>query len=471
MVFSSPVFLFLFLPTVFIIYKVLPKRVKNYLLIAASLFFYAWGEPVYILLMLASVTVNYVMARAIGAGMEKQRGAKVLLALCVVYNIGMLFVFKYANFFVGNVNGIFGISLVIPVIRLPIGISFYTFQAMSYVIDVYRGTNKAQKNFANVLLYISFFPQLIAGPIVKYHDIAQQIEVRTETAEKTAVGLKRFTAGLAKKLLIANAMGSVADSVFALAPGQVNVAVAWIGALTYSLQIYFDFSGYSDMAIGLAKLFGFEIKENFDYPYTAPSIKIFWRKWHISLSTWFKEYLYIPLGGNRKGTVRTSFNLIFVFFCTGLWHGAEWTFVVWGFFHGLFLILERVGAIRTDKFPRPIASVYTLLIVVTAFTIFRANTLSQGFDFIAKMFTGFTTGPDIQSFISRTLTPQVIAIGALGIIGSTPIVKKAYVALKHSRLNKTVLEAGSMIVTLALLVVCMLALSSQTYNPFIYFRF
>lgn len=470
MVFSSTVFLFLFLPVVFIANKILPEKARNPLLTAASLFFYAWGEPIYVLLMIASVVINYVFARGIGGRLERNASAKTLIAICVVLNIGMLFVFKYANFFVDNLNGILGLSIPSPSIRLPIGISFFTFQAMSYVIDVYRGTSRAQKNLGNVMLYISFFPQLIAGPIVKYHDIDLQIQKRTESPRMTADGLKRFTVGLAKKLLIANAMGEVADKVFALSSPQVNIAVAWLGALAYALQIYFDFSGYSDMALGLAKLFGFELLENFDYPYAAPSIKIFWRKWHISLSTWFKEYLYIPLGGNRKGELRTALNLIIVFFCTGLWHGAEWTFVVWGMIHGVFLMLERLGVIKPGRFPRWLAHGYTVLIAVTAFTIFRAQTLPQGFDFIAKMFTGFTSNIETQAFLAQTLSLKVIVLGAAGIIGSTPLLKNAYLALKR-RYAGQALEIGSMAATLALLLVCIMALSGQSYNPFIYFRF
>lgn len=472
MVFSSTVFLFLFLPVVFLANKILPVKVRNPLLTVASLIFYAWGEPIYVLLMILSVAVNYLLARAMGRCFERNISAKAWLIICVIFNIGMLFVFKYANFFVNNINGIFGLSISIPDIRLPIGISFFTFQAMSYVLDVYMGTSKAQKNLWNILLYISFFPQLIAGPIVKYHDIDLQIQQRTENPQMTADGLRRFTVGLAKKLIVANAMGSVADKVFALPSDEINIAIAWLGALTYALQIYFDFSGYSDMALGLAKMFGFELLENFDYPYASSSIKVFWRKWHISLSTWFKEYLYIPLGGNRKGEFRTAVNLIIVFFCTGLWHGAEWTFVVWGMMHGLFLMLERLGVIKPDKFPRWLAHAYTLLVAITAFTIFRAATLSQGFDFIAKMFTGFSTDTAMQAFLSKTLTVNVIVIGAIGIIGSTPFFRNIYYKLKENKkLNSYVFEIGSMAVTLALLAVCMMAVSSQTYNPFIYFRF
>lgn len=473
MVFSSPIFLFIYLPFVFIIYKTLPFALKNIFLTLVSLVFYAWGEPIFILLMIVSVSINYIMARLIGDKNDARPSAGTWLIISVIFNIGMLFVFKYSNFFIDNINGIFGTSLLIPVIRLPIGISFYTFQAMSYVIDVYRGVTRPQKNFVYVLLYISFFPQLIAGPIVIYSDIAMQIEKRTETVEKTAAGLQRFTIGLAKKLLLANTMGSVADQVFGLLPSEVNIPVAWLGAAAYSLQIYFDFSGYSDMAIGMAQLFGFDLKENFDYPYMAESIKSFWRKWHISLSTWFKEYLYIPLGGNRKGTLRTDFNLIVVFFLTGLWHGAQWTFVVWGFYHGLFILLEKTGLISPDKFkPKWLANAYTLLVVVTTFVIFRADTLSQGFGMIAKMFTGFEMTPAMQGFLQETLTSPVIIFGIFAVIGSTSLPKTIYLRLRnHRKTNVIAFEVVSMAATLLILGLCILTLASQTYNPFIYFRF
>ena len=297
---------------------------------------------------------------------------------------------------------------------LPLGISFYTFKAVSYIVDVYRGNVQAQKNYFNVLLYLSIFPQVIAGPIVGYSDISGQFNSRTESMEKTVAGLKRFTVGLAKKLLIAGVVGSVADKVYTLPTEGINILIAWTGAIAYVLQIYFDFSGYSDMAIGLSQIFGFDIKENFDYPYTARSIKRFWRKWHISLSTWFREYLYIPLGGNHKGTFRTALNLLIVFFCTGFWHGASWTFIVWGLFHGLFLVLERVGIIKTEKLkPKWLANVYTMLVVTVGFTLFRAETISQGAVFIEKMFTGFYVTEEGLSFLSRTLTPQVITVIAL----------------------------------------------------------
>lgn len=464
MVFSSPVFLFLFLPAVFVLNKLLPVKARNYILLTASLFFYAWGEPIFVLLMLLSVLVNYFLALAVG----KNKTAKLWIVICVIFNIGMLFVFKYANFFVDNINALLGTSIEIAQIRLPIGISFYTFQAMSYVLDVYREKSAPQKNLANVLLYISFFPQLIAGPIVKYHDIDLQIQKRTETAQKTVSGLRRFTIGLAKKLLIANTMGAIADGVFALSYSQVNAPVAWLGAIAYSIQIYFDFSGYSDMAIGLAGLFGFELKENFLHPYISKSVKEFWRRWHVSLSTWFKEYLYIPLGGNRKGSFRTGINLTIVFLCTGFWHGAEWTFVVWGLIHGAFMLFERVADVSKLR-PKIIGVVYTLLVAVTAFTIFRAATLEQGFFMVGRMFTGFFENIYTSSFLSETITPSVIIIAIIAIVGATPYPAKIF-ALIRSKWERTT-ECVSYALTLAGLCVCILALSSQTYNPFIYFRF
>lgn len=343
MIFSSLEFLCVFLPVVFILYCIIPnRRARNAILIVASLLFYAYGEPVYVFLMLGSVVVNYLIARGIDASKNHK---KAVLAVSVAANLGALGVFKYAGFIVENLNRLTSADLPVPNLALPIGISFFTFQALSYVIDVYRGEVKVQKNLAHVLLYISFFPQLIAGPIVKYKDIYEAIENRKQEASQVADGFRRFIFGLGKKVLIANTVGEVADAIFTADQGSINIAVAWIAALAYMLQIYYDFSGYSDMAIGLGKMFGFQFKENFLYPYGSLSMKEFWRRWHISLSTWFKEYLYIPLGGNRKGKFRTCVNKIIVFFFTGLWHGASWTFIIWGLWHGLFFALGRVPGI------------------------------------------------------------------------------------------------------------------------------
>lgn len=473
MVFSSPIFLFVFLPFVFIVNKALPVRIRNTFLLFVSLIFYAWGEPIYIVLMLLSVLVNYGMARFIGPMDERSKHAKLFLVFSIIFNIGMLFVFKYANFFTDNVNFLLGSAIEIPLIRLPIGISFFTFQAMSYSIDVYRGQTPPEKNPGNVLLYISFFPQLIAGPIVIYSDIHKQIRKREETLEKTVTGIKRFTVGLGKKILIANSLGSVADQVFALSGSEMNAPIAWLGAITYSLQIYFDFSGYSDMAIGLAGLFGFHLKENFNYPYISGSIKDFWRRWHISLSTWFREYLYIPLGGNRKGMARTAIHLIIVFFCTGIWHGAQWTFVVWGFYHGLFIMLERIGVIRPERWKiKALGNVYTLLVAVTAFVIFRAESIGLGFSMIAKMFTGFSSTPEMQTFLYRTVTPYLILFLLIGIIGATRLPKTLFEKISsQSFIPKELPGYASMLFSIVILGLCILSLSSTAYNPFIYFRF
>lgn len=339
MVFSSLEFVCVFLPAVFVLYCLMPVLyLKNALLIFASLLFYAYGEPIYVLLMITSAFFNYIFAR-ITANSHKK---KLWLFANITINLGILFFFKYMTFFVETWSYISGQQIKIINVKLPIGISFFTFQALSYVVDVYCEKIQLQKSFWKVLLYISFFPQLIAGPIVKYRDISDALSDRKMDIEQIFYGIRRFICGLGKKVLISNAVGQAADAVFNADIAEINILAAWIGAISYMLQIYYDFSGYSDMAIGLGKMFGFEFQENFKYPYGATSIKEFWHRWHISLSTWFKEYLYIPLGGNRKGKFRTGINKLIVFFCTGLWHGANWTFIVWGLFHGFFLHLKNM---------------------------------------------------------------------------------------------------------------------------------
>ena len=468
MVFSSVTFLFIFLPIVFILYTLLPNlTLKNSLLIIASLIFYAFGEPVYVFLLIFSALVNYIFGLNV-TGYNKK--AKIILALAVIYNIGMLGVFKYSNFIIDTINNLTGLTIGNVNITLPIGISFFTFQALSYVIDVYRNNEIKQKNFSKVLLYIFFFPQLIAGPIVKYHDIEKEINERKQTIEGVSSGIRRFIYGLAKKVLIANTVGYIADSIYAMKLSDINWLVAWVGAITYALQIYYDFSGYSDMALGLGKMFGFHFKENFLYPYGAKSIKDFWRKWHISLSTWFKEYLYIPLGGNRKGKVRTIINKIIVFFTTGLWHGANWTFVLWGLFHGLFASLEDLKIIPTHKkWWKYIGHIYTLLVVTVAFVIFRSDTITQAFTIIQAMFIKFGSlnYADIMVLV-KNLTAYSIFIIILAIIFAFPI--KNVVANKMEN-KKEVLEVGSYFVSIVLLALCIISLASSTFNPFIYFRF
>ncbi|NLB25903.1 MAG: MBOAT family protein, partial [Bacteroidales bacterium] len=340
MLFSSMSFIYLFLPLVCLLYFLVRADLRNYVLLGASIFFYAWGEPEYLAIMLLTILVNYIG----GILIARYPKYKILsLSLTITANLGFLAYFKYFNFFVENINLLFkGAGLNFIEVIMPIGISFYTFQAISYVVDVYRGEVKVQRDIGKLALFICLFPQLIAGPIVKYNDIADQIDSREVKADKVILGIKRFIIGLAKKVLLANTLGAVADKIFELSPDNMQTSIAWIGSLAYSFQLFFDFSGYSDMAIGLGLIFGFHIKDNFDYPYISKSITEFWRRWHISLSTWFKQYLYIPLGGNRVSKGRNYFNLGVVFLLTGFWHGAAWNFVVWGIWHGLFIIFEKI---------------------------------------------------------------------------------------------------------------------------------
>lgn len=464
MVFSSLFFLCVFLPVVFLLDRLARSvKVRNALLIVASLVFYAYGEPVLVLLMLASTFFNWFIGRAVGRAGGSAR--KVLVVCAVVVNIGLLAVFKYAGMAVETANALLGMTLPVPQIPLPLGISFYTFQALSYVIDVYRGDVEYQSSYPRVLLYISFFPQLVAGPIVKYHDIAEEMESRHATMDDVACGLRRFCCGLAKKVLVANVMAAAADDLFGLGAASVGCAGAWLAAFAYLLQIYFDFSGYSDMAIGLGRVFGFHFKENFDHPYASASVTEFWRRWHMSLSTWLKEYLYFPLGGNRKGKTRAIVNRIIVFLVCGLWHGANWTFVVWGLLHGLFLLLENVIPVR--KLPRPLGVLYTVLVATCTFVIFRADTLGEAWDMLGAMFTGAAGGRLAWALAVEQLTPQFLltAVVAACLASSLPVRIK-------SRMQEDVTwNTLSYVGALALLFLSFVSLSSGTYNPFIYFRF
>ena len=459
MVFSSAIFLFFFFPLVFLLYYLLPNiRLRNILLVISSLLFYAFGEFIYVFLMIASIILNYIF----GLLVAKPHHAKLMLVIAVCINLGILVIFKYTDFFISNFNSLFSLNIPLPNIRLPIGISFFTFQALSYVIDVYRDPAYCQHNLGKLMLYISFFPQLIAGPIVKYDDIAQQIDNRQISMSDIAEGMKRFIFGLSKKLLISNTVGYAADALFAVNGG--NFISAWSGALFYCIQIYYDFSGYSDMAIGLGRMFGFHFKENFEHPYNAVSIQDFWRKWHISLSSWFKSYLYIPLGGNRLGKFRTIINKYIVFFFTGLWHGASWNFVLWGLIHGTFLALEST-ILRPVSRHKVIGRIYTLFIVSIAFVLFRAETLYSGLIYLSNMFTNFTlTGGDMASFLAL-LTPYTLAMTFLGIVFAFPVRQKL------EKISGRYSDTGSYAFAAMLLVLCILNLSSATFNPFIYFRF
>lgn len=457
MVFSSVIFLFFFLPAVYIMYCLCSDiRMKNALLIMASLFFYAFGEPVYVILMTGSILTNYAMARLI-AGYQKR--ARIFLCMAVVFNLGLLVFFKYAALIIQTIRGLSVGQSSCPEIALPIGISFYTFQALSYCVDVYRDRGLVQKNVWKLMLYISFFPQLIAGPIVKYHDIEKQLSDRAVTIGDTAVGIRRFICGLGKKLLIANSMAYIVDTLYTT---QINMALtAWVSAVCYIFQIYFDFSGYSDMAIGLGRMFGFTFQENFQYPYVSTGIREFWRRWHISLSTWFKEYLYIPLGGNRKGKVRTTLNKLVVFMATGIWHGADWTFLLWGLFHGLFITLEDHGLVPFKN--RISTHIYTMLVIICGFVIFRADTIGQAVHIFGAMFTGFHMEVVEMMILAKLLTPWNVACAIVAAVLSTPV----SCWLKQTIKNEAVYYTASLV----LLAVCIMELASGSYNPFIYFRF
>lgn len=468
MVFSSPAFLFAFLPVCFILYRLLPNlRSKNALLTLASVVFYAFGEPVYVLLLLMSVIVNYLCGYFI---VLRRPRKKLVLALAVVINLGFLSVFKYTDFAVSTVNHAFGLDLALPGIALPVGISFFTFQGLSYVIDVYRDETLVSRDFLKLALYISFFPQLIAGPIVKYHDVSLQIDQRETYPALTAAGLRRFILGLSKKLLLSNTVGQMADLVFTAGSDQLDVRTAWLGAVCYCLQIYFDFSGYSDMAIGLGHMFGFHFMENFDHPYVSASIQEFWRRWHISLSSWFRDYLYIPLGGNRKGKLRTGLNKCIVFFCTGLWHGASWNFVLWGLWHGLFMILEGFLP-KGGKLRRILGHAYTLLIVLLGFVLFRADTLSDAGLVFAKMFSGTEITLQSTALLRSILTPYNLFILSLSVVFSLPLLPRVKRFAGGSGMAPALLRIGSYGVSAALFALCIMNLAGSQFNPFIYFRF
>ena len=458
------VFLCVFLPAAFCLHLLLPgMRAKNFLLVVASLVFYAYGEPIYVILLVASSAGNYILARLTG---ECPKIRKLTMTLAVVINLGLLVIFKYSGFLVETFNSITGAGIPVPHVRMPIGISFFTFQALSYVIDVYRGDASVQKNFGKVLLYISFFPQLIAGPIVKYHDVEAEINNRKQTPEEIGKGIRRFIAGLSKKVLIANTMGLVADNLFGAAATGITGPGAWLGAVSYMLQIYFDFSGYSDMALGLGMMFGFHFHENFDYPYISASIREFWRRWHMSLSGWFKEYLYIPLGGNRRGKFRTVVNKMIVFVCTGIWHGASFNFLFWGIYHGFFLMLEEyipfIGK-KGGKLKSFFQHVYALLVVCVGFVFFRADTMKQGCFWIREMFTDFGWKASAMSLTLQQLTPVYLVTLAAALVAAVPV---------NSMLKKYKWYEGfTYVLSLAGFALCVLSLAGGTYNPFIYFRF
>lgn len=478
MVFSDPLFLFGFLPFVLTLHTLAPKRWRNAVLLAASLGFYCWGEAQFVAVMLGSIGLNYLLGIKIENCQDLSR-KKRWLELAVCANLAILILFKYTNFILENLGGFTGLKTDLwTKIHLPIGISFFTFQAMSYVIDVYRGQVKAQRNFLSLALYVASFPQLIAGPIVRYCDVSRQLARRVLTFEKFSYGVQRFIIGLGKKVIIANVAAEIADKAFAIQASELTTCDAWLGAFAYSLQIYFDFSGYSDMAIGLGYMFGFRFIENFNYPYISRSITEFWRRWHISLSTWFRDYLYIPLGGNRFGRSRTYANLMIVFVLCGLWHGASWTFLLWGLYHGVFLILERQGLSRLLKLDRPTSHAYTLLVVMGGWVLFRCESLSQSASFYGAM-VGLSEGFALSTGLRMATQHYHIAVMILGVLAATPLGTVVVERLgefsqspsKWQPARQTMFfvslasALGIQFVWAACLVV------SGTYNPFIYFRF
>lgn len=457
-------------------YYLLPKReAKNLWLIAASLLFYAFSGLWYVLLLLFSVFCNYLAGLFVS-------GRKGVLYVAVAVNLGVLGVFKYLTFLVRTVDQLPGVAITVSSIVLPVGISFFTFQGLSYVIDVYRNERLKSTRFRDVLLYIALFPQLVAGPIVRYEDVADEIKGRRHTLEQLANGLRRFIIGLSKKLLIADVCGSVVTLIYSAERSVLDSRTAWLAAVCYLIQIYFDFSGYSDMAIGLGLCFGFHFKENFNYPYISSSIQEFWRRWHISLSTWFREYLYIPLGGNRKGKAKTYRNKLIVFFCTGLWHGANWTFIIWGLWHGFFIVAEdaakklfglgKHGKNRRNPVETVLKHLYTLLVVLIGFVIFRADNMGQAFSMIGAMFSGICASAQTGLLLAQCLTPLTMFALLLGLVGSTPVLPLVCRKVEQQTGSVYVcLRVLSYAGALALLLVDILHLSAASYVPFIYFQF
>jgi len=466
MLFSSIAFLYYFLPAVILLYLISPKPLKNSALLISSLVFYSWGEPKYVFLMIATVLLGYVL----GLLIEKFRGkalSKLFLTLSVLFPLAALGYFKYSDFFISNFNAATGLSLPLLKLALPIGISFYTFQILSYTVDVYRGTVSAQKNPINLATYISLFPQLIAGPIVRYSDVEMQLTERTHSFDKTAEGIRRFIIGFSKKILIANTLGELGETF--LKSGDLSVIYYWLYAFSYMLQIYFDFSGYSDMAIGLGKFFGFDFMENFNYPFISRSATEFWRRWHISLGSWFRDYVYIPLGGNRVNKPRMLFNIFTVWFLTGFWHGAEWNFIVWGVYFGLLLTMEKFFYLKRLEKHRILGHIYAMFFILMSFNIFAAGNLTLAFEYVKGMF-GFNKLPLISKELIFVLKNYGVVL-LIAALGATPV-PKIFKEKIETKLNCPwlfyIIELLALII---LLIVSTAYLVDGSFNPFLYFRF
>ena len=462
MVFTSINFLYYFLPTVLILYFIVPKKYKNLLLLISSLLFYFYGEPKYIILMIIEIVLAYFEARLI----EKYKSKEIFI-FSIFIHVLLLCIFKYTNFLITNINGIFNTNISLLNIVLPIGISFYTFQIISYLVDVYKGKVKAQKNFISLATYVSLFPQLIAGPIVRYETINDELDNRKQTFNDFSSGISRFIIGLSKKVLIANILGELCN-IFILS-NEKTVLFYWIYGISYSLQIYFDFSAYSDMAIGLGRMFGFHFMENFDYPYISKNITEFWRRWHISLSSWFKDYVYIPLGGSREGTFKLIRNILIVWLLTGLWHGSEWTFVIWGMFIGILLVIEKLLLNKyIEKLPSIVRRVYTLFIIMISFIIFSGSNINESFSNIVGLFN--FSNPFINKFTIHYLKDYGLVL-IIAIFLSTPILKNTIIKLKENKKINNIINILEIIVLLILLVIVTSYLIDSSYNPFLYFRF
>ncbi|MBS5938000.1 MBOAT family protein [Clostridium sp.] len=465
MVFSSTIFIFIFLPFILLLYYIAGKKIKNYILLIASLIFYAWGGVAYLKILIASIILNYSFGILVDKYSNREILKKAILTLGVILNLSILFYYKYYDFFIENANVLFGTNLSLKHIVLPIGISFFTFQGMSYIIDIYRGDGKVNKNPFSVALYISLFPQLVAGPIIKYKTIDKEIRSRQESIEQFSYGINRFVLGLSKKVIIADILGAMADNIFSLYEKGIDTPTAWIGAICYTFQIYYDFSGYSDMAIGLGHMFGFRFMENFNYPYISKSITEFWRRWHISLSTWFKEYLYIPLGGNRKGNVYV--NLFIVFLVTGIWHGASWTFILWGIWHGIFIVFERLIKNKSwyINIPSIIKYLVTMFIVIIGWVLFRADDLSQAFGYLEVMF-GVNSNANLYEF-TYFINKKLVLWIVVAALGSLPFISNK---LRKYNGNKS-FEIISTVGILILFILSIVFIINSTYSPFIYFQF
>ena len=463
MLFTSISFLYYFLPTIIILYFITPKKYRNYILLIFSIIFYMYGEPKYVILMLVEILVAYFGALLI----DKYKSKEIFL-ITIIIHIGLLCVFKYTDLFIGTINSIFKTNISFLNIVLPIGISFYTFQILSYVIDVYRGKVKVQKNILKLATYVSLFPQLIAGPIVRYETICDELDNRDETIEKFSLGIRRFIIGLAKKVLIANMLGELCTK-FSLVDER-SVLFYWIFAISYMLQVYFDFSAYSDMAIGLGKMFGFTFLENFNYPFISKSITEFWRRWHISLSSWFKDYVYIPLGGSRKGTLKLVRNILIVWFLTGIWHGAAYNFILWGLFIGVFLVIEKLWLSKyISKLPKFLRNIYVLFIIMISFIMFNAGSINEAFFNIKGLF-GLNKEVFINNYTIYYLKSYLIVL-IIAIFGATPLFKNIIEKLKKSKcLNKIVNVLEPIFLVILLLLVTAYLIDSS-YNPFLYFRF